>query len=123
MSSKLEHYLSFLLSTASLHELVLFADGLKHLLIADRRIWELWIFHVEDAIEAALSDSVHEYTENERRKLLKKQDLRNVARWFQALGKFSAVLEASLSEKGGEPRTPSNEFYGGSEGAGADVYR
>ncbi|PHJ24713.1 hypothetical protein CSUI_001412 [Cystoisospora suis] len=123
MSSKLEHYLSFLLSAASLHELVLFADGLKHLLIANRRIWELWVLHVEDAIEAAPCDSVHKVTENERRKLLKRQDLRNVAQWFRALGKFSAVLEASLGEKGGEARAPSNEFCGGEEGAAVEVYR
>lgn len=106
MSAKLEHYLSFLLSAASLHELVLFADGLRHLLIAERRIWDLWTFHVEDAIEASSCGRVHEESVRTGMKPLNKQDLASAARWFRVLGKSPPVSETLLTGKGGEPRTP-----------------
>ncbi|CBZ49891.1 conserved hypothetical protein [Neospora caninum Liverpool] len=97
MSTKAEHYFSFVLSNANVEELLTLADGFRHLRIAQGRVWNVWCQHTE----RCLTDYAGQDNEGGDRadpscRLPPMETLQAVRGWFDLLGRACPLADALL---------------------------
>ncbi|EPR57898.1 hypothetical protein TGRUB_209460 [Toxoplasma gondii RUB] len=99
MSTKTEHYFSFVLSNATFEELLTLADGFRHLRIAQERVWNVWCQQVERRLSLhACQDSSWEDRRDPPLRPPSLETLQAVRGWFQLLGRPCPLIEALLAQ-------------------------
>ncbi|KEP62391.1 UNVERIFIED_CONTAM: hypothetical protein HHA_209460 [Hammondia hammondi] len=99
MSTKTEHYFSFVLSNATFEELLTLADGFRHLRIAQERVWNVWCQQVERRLSLHTGqDSSWEDCGAAPLRPPSLETLQAVRGWFQLLGRPCPLIDALLAQ-------------------------